>query len=468
MTDKKPSPAPFSELLSLQASDLKALQLIRQEKDSALYADAAWDELVTNTDIVQALYDLEFEAPSRIQCQALPILTRDPPRSLIAQAPSGSGKTVAFATSMLIRVDPHLKALQAICLANTLELVKQTFEVCKSLNKYTKFNLGWTVGEHLEGGREVQVLIGTPAAVSSGMSEKSRFSASQVKILIIDEADELVKKPPPPRKGDRGPPKTTFHRTLDILIRKKLPPNIPIGFFSASFSPDSIASIKEWRPEAVEVRKKEVPKQIRHFYFVTSNPEQDAVIQLQRIAQERFLSQGIIFLARKDQPQGIAAALTKLGMDCRWVTGNTDRQERVKTLTEFRDNKFKFLATTNMYARGIDIQEVFLVIQFGISRRVGDALRPNVVDYQHRAGRAGRFGRSGVCISFVNGDEVPLIRLIAKDLQIKIEELTASNFEALPEDVPIATPADAPPSPPEDAPPAPPEDAAQPADPPPE
>jgi ATP-dependent RNA helicase DDX19/DBP5 len=127
-------------------------------------------------------------------------------------------------------------------------------------------------------------------------------------------------------------------------------------------------------------------------------------------------------------------------MDCRWVTGDTDRQERVHTLTDFRENKFKFLATTNMYSRGIDIPEVFLVVQIGISRRGKDGILPNVIEYQHRAGRAGRFGRAGVCISVLTDEEVPLIAAIERELNIQIRPLSMEDFRDVPDDVPSPSP----------------------------
>jgi ATP-dependent RNA helicase DDX19/DBP5 len=321
------SPAPaseFSDLLGLQGRDEDSLRLIRGDTESALYPDLPWEQLVANTDVQQGLYDLGFEAPSRVQCQALQVLTGASPRSLVAQAPSGSGKTIAFVTSMLLRVDPYVKKLQAICLANTLELVRQTFEVCQSVNAYTQFSLGWTARETFQGEGDVQVLVGTPSAVQSALSPNrksgQKLDASDVRILIIDEADELVKPAPPMQRGC-PPLKNTFRKTIDGLI-KSLPANIPIGFFSASFSDESIKTIKEWRPDVLEMRKKEVPKEIRHFYYVAKkNQETEAVTLLVGLARQRFLSQGIIFLARKDQPEAIAKALTRseerrVGKEC--------------------------------------------------------------------------------------------------------------------------------------------------------
>jgi superfamily II DNA/RNA helicase len=234
----------------------------------------------------------------------------------------------------------------------------------------------------------VQILIGTPAAVTTAVSEsRAVLDVSSVKILILDEADALVKKPPPARKGDS---KASFLRDIDRLIARKLPPNTSIGFFSASFSPEAIGEIKKWRPELVEVRKQEVPKHIRHFDYVARNPEAESVPLIVRIASKQFISQGIVFLGRKDQPGRVAKGLAERGMDSRWATGDTHRGERLTMLTDFRGNRFKFLVTTNMYP------PLFPVAQVGISRHSRDTLRPNVVDYQHRAGRVGRFGRAGV------------------------------------------------------------------------
>jgi superfamily II DNA/RNA helicase len=264
-------------------------------------AHADWKDLVENYDIVKAIYDLDFVAPSHIQCQVIPILTGTTPGSLIAQSPSGCSQTVAFAISMLTHVKPYVTSLQAICLVNTLTLVEQTFKVCQALNTNTKFNLGWTAGKTIEGDWPFQVLIGTPSAVAFAMSCQGIFSTRYVRILIVGETDERGKKPLRLKKGKKALSEETFYNTLDMLIGTKLPTTIPIGFFSDSSSEVPIASIKKWRPEVIEVRKQEVPKEIHHFYFVTNNPEQDAIAQLQRIAQQRFVSQGIIFLATMAQ-----------------------------------------------------------------------------------------------------------------------------------------------------------------------
>jgi ATP-dependent RNA helicase DDX19/DBP5 len=337
---------------------------------------------------------------------------------------------------MFLQVDPQLKKLQAICLADTLELVLQTYELCQNINGHCKFSLGWAARDELvPNSADIQILIGTPSAVLGAVNGQRRgapakLDASQVKILIIDEANELVKRPPPPRRGG-PPPNVTFFKTLDKLIRGNLPRDIPIGFFSSSFSEDAIKVIKEWRPQADSLRRFEVPKDIHHFYFEARNPETDVVPLLARIASRRFVSQGIIFLTRKDLPEGVAQALTKLQIECRWVTNDTDRSTRAQTLTDLRENKFKFLATTNLYARGIDIPEVFLVIQVGISRVGQDRqrMRPNVTDYQRRTSRA---GRAGVCINVITPDEVPLIQQLERELRIEIKRWSEEMVQTLP------------------------------------
>jgi ATP-dependent RNA helicase DDX19/DBP5 len=427
------SDSALTEVLALQGRDSAALNALRSDKDSALFPDKPWEELISNTDVLQGLYDQEFDAPSHIQCQSIPVLGSDPPRSLLAQAPSGSGKTTAFLTAMLMRVDPHIKRLQAICLGNTLELVQQTFRVAEEANKHTRFALGWTAGTEFVGGGDVQVLIGTPAGVNTAISEGRRgIDASAVRILILDEADELLKKPAAPRKGEQS--KASFFGTIERLVKKRLPPNTSIGFFSATFSDDTRAVIREWRPGLVEVEKQEVPKQIRHFYFVASDPLVNCVELIVQIAGRQFVSQGIVFVPRKEQAKPVADMLTGREMKSRWVTGDTNRPERLTTLADFRGLKFKFLATTNMYARGIDIPEVFLVVQVGISAHSRDSVRPNVIEYQHRAGRAGRFGRAGVSISVITEKEIPLINDIAKQLCIDIDRLTPENLARLPTD----------------------------------
>jgi ATP-dependent RNA helicase DDX19/DBP5 len=395
----------------------------------------AWEEIIRDTEVLQAVYGEGFSTPSQIQWQAIPVLTRDPPQSLLAQSPSGSGKTLAFVISMFLRIDPRVRKLQAICLAGTPELVDQIVMVCEDLNHLSQFSLGWTVGNEFHGEPDVQILIGTGPGVVMAITESRNgrppLDVSSVSILILNEAGELVENPSPPRKGEA--PKPALFATIDRLINKCLPRNISIGFFSACYSDDAVRAIKRWRPELLEVRNREVQKEIRHFSYIVRDPEVDSVTLLRQITREHFISQGIIFLSSQDQPERVAERLMQCGIDCRWFMDEMDPQERVRLLTEFRENQFKFLATTNMYTRLIGNQEVFLVIQVGISRHTRDKLVANVMDYGRRAAQAGRLGCVGVSVSCITEEEVVLLGDIEKELEIHINPQTAEIPWELPD-----------------------------------
>jgi ATP-dependent RNA helicase DDX19/DBP5 len=439
-----------SGILTAQPQTQDDIKMIINDVESPLFPDSAWEELLVGNrscDLIQGLYELDFDGPSRIQCQAIPVLTQTkPPQSLLIQAQSGSGKTIAFLCSMFLKVDPHLKELQTICLAHTMELVEQIFQIALSLNERLLFDIGYTAnrdydvitGSDKESHPEVcpQMLFGTPASVVTTIREK-KLSVAQVKLLILDEADRLLR--PSDRQGD-------FIQCVERLVKclpKKgqkhhpaaiLPPNIPIGFFSASYTARSVEVIKLFRPDVVEIKKKQVPKVISHYYVVVTSPDPEAEAQhivrnyYQTIAQS---GQVIVFLSKKENSNTFQQAMNQAGYDCKVTHGDISKPERKQIIADFRAGKFKLLVGSDLIARGIDVPEVYLVVQVGISRTVylrgRTENRPNFIDYQHRAGRAGRFGRMGVSISIITPQEVPMVKLIEEELEITIEERKASQ-----------------------------------------
>jgi ATP-dependent RNA helicase DeaD len=184
--------------------------------------------MVADEAILKAIYDIGIDMPSQIQCRAIPLLAGSPPASLIAQSPFGSGRIVAFLTSMLLPVDRRVLSLQGILLTHTIELTDQIFKVAMAMNAKLDLAIGWAANREYEVCRHMtpQILIGTPSGVLRNIL-KRRIETTRMQFVIVDEADKLL--------NCAG---GTFVVDIEMLIGRTsiFPHDIAVGFFSASFS----------------------------------------------------------------------------------------------------------------------------------------------------------------------------------------------------------------------------------------
>ena len=167
-------------------------------RDESMYTSAStFEELGLSQELLQGLYtEMKFERPSRIQAKTLPMILEKPHKSLIAQAHNGSGKTTCFTLAMLSRVDPRLKAPQALCLCPTRELVVQNLSVLERMGKFTGITLASTAEQSTPGNRrrkvEEQVVVGTHGKLKDWISRRM-LQTKNMRILVFDEADEMLK-----------------------------------------------------------------------------------------------------------------------------------------------------------------------------------------------------------------------------------------------------------------------------------
>jgi ATP-dependent RNA helicase DDX19/DBP5 len=432
------------------------VQLWCGDKKSELFPECPWEELIQNENLLQAIYRMEFDFPSKVQCQAIPVLTAQRPQSLIAQAPSGCGKTVAFLCSLFLRVDPHIKELQGICLAPTTELSHQSYDiVARPMNEHLSLTLGYAANREYKvtgGGNKPQILIGTPAGVIRAIRDH-KLDVSYVQLLILDEADKLLHPSNIDRRGGDfisdikrllRPDQPHEPRVGRPPVQAILPPTVTVGFFSASFTDRSVKQCKTFRPGLVELRRKEVPCVISHLYRVIPDGD-DPDLEAQSLINQYYsdvidTGQAIVFLSRKESVDTFVRLLNERKFTCCGTHGSVPVEQRMQTIADFRREKFKILVGTNLLARGIDIPQVHLVIQIGVSREDAatrcergemgpqhddraKTIKANFIDYQHRAGRAGRFGRPGISFSIIQERERPIMEEIAKMFQITVREV---------------------------------------------
>jgi superfamily II DNA/RNA helicase len=390
-------------------------KLLQGDKESALFPEQAFDTLIPRQEIIEAIYDMDFDAPSKVQCQAIPILTGPSHDSLVAQAPSGSGKTIAFLVSALLIADINIREPQVLCLAHTLEIVDQTRQVFVNLNRKLHFVGGTCVGHVVDLTPECQFIFGTPKAILSQV-KRNALKVSALRIVVVDEADSILLP--------KAPLFTETKRLLDLIPRE-----CQIGCVSPTFCPTAISIIEALRPNVKKLLQQEVCRSISHWVVqVGSEEEARAIIcDLYRVT---FEGQTIIFGGGKLESVALKDFLTSKGYRAELINGDLSKEQRRTVVQEFREEKFKVLIGTDAISRGLDIPQVFLVICLDVPRTY-DSPRETV--YQHRAGRSGRFGRNGVTFNIVKSPaELKALQDICDILKITLNVAKAGDLSSLP------------------------------------
>nr|3PEY_A Chain A, ATP-dependent RNA helicase DBP5 [Saccharomyces cerevisiae] len=349
----------------------------------------SFDELGLAPELLKGIYAMKFQKPSKIQERALPLLLHNPPRNMIAQSQSGTGKTAAFSLTMLTRVNPEDASPQAICLAPSRELARQTLEVVQEMGKFTKITSQLIVPDSFEKNKQInaQVIVGTPGTVLDLMRRKL-MQLQKIKIFVLDEADNMLDQQ---GLGDQC-----------IRVKRFLPKDTQLVLFSATFADAVRQYAKKIVPNAntLELQTNEVNVDaIKQLYMDCKN-EADKFDVLTELYGLMTIGSSIIFVATKKTANVLYGKLKSEGHEVSILHGDLQTQERDRLIDDFREGRSKVLITTNVLARGIDIPTVSMVVNYDLPTLANGQADP--ATYIHRIGRTGRFGRKGVAISFVH------------------------------------------------------------------
>lgn len=363
---------------------------LQADPNSPLYSVKSFEELGLAPELLKGLYAMKFQKPSKIQERALPLLLHNPPKNMIAQSQSGTGKTAAFSLTMLTRVDTTLgDVTQAICLAPSRELARQTLEVIQEMGKFTKITSQLIVPDSFAKNQAIKanVVVGTPGTVLDLMRRKL-IQLSQVKIFVLDEADNMLDKQ---GLGDQC-----------IRVKKFLPKTAQLVLFSATFDESVRAYAKRVVPEAntLELQRNEVNVGAIKQLYMDCNDENHKFEVLCELYGLLTIGSSIIFVSTKKTANVLYAKLKQEGHQVSILHGDLQSQERDRLIDDFREGRSKVLITTNVLARGIDIPSVSMVVNYDLPTLANG--QPDPATYIHRIGRTGRFGRRGVAISFVH------------------------------------------------------------------
>ncbi|CAM9560268.1 unnamed protein product [Ectocarpus sp. 6 AP-2014] len=371
-----------------------------------------WDECIETFDamelreeLLRGIYAYGFEKPSAIQQRAVkPILMG---KDCIAQAQSGTGKTATFAVSILQKIDVAAADCQALVLAPTRELAQQIVKVVRALGDFMQLQVHACVGgtavrddiRTLQNG--VHIVVGTPGRVYD-MISRGALRLDRVGLFVLDEADEMLSR------GFKD-------QIYDVF--QYLPERVQVALFSATMPLDVLEVTNRFMPEPVRilVKKDELTLEgIKQFYIAVDR-EEWKLDTLCDLYETLTITQAIIYCNTRRRVDWLSEKMQERDFTISCMHGDMGQGERDVIMREFRSGSSRVLITTDLLARGIDVQQVSLVINYD--------LPTNRENYIHRIGRSGRFGRKGVAINFVTQGDVRYLRDIEEFYTTQVEEM---------------------------------------------
>jgi len=374
--------------------------------------ESNWEEVCENFDdmnlkeeLLRGIYAYGFEKPSAIQQRAIVPCIKG--YDVIAQAQSGTGKTATFSISILQMVDTGLRECQALILAPTRELAQQIQKVVMALGDYMGAQCHACIGgtsvredvRKLETGQHI--VVGTPGRVYDMISRKV-LRTHDIKQFVLDEADEML---------SRG-----FKDQIYDVFRH-LNQEIQVILLSATMPAEVLEVTKRFmrNPIRILVKKEELTLEgIRQFYIAVER-EEWKLDTLCDLYETLTITQAVIFCNTRRKVDWLTEKMHNRDFTVSAMHGDMDQKERDVIMREFRSGSSRVLITTDLLARGIDVQQVSLVINYD--------LPTNRENYIHRIGRGGRFGRKGVAINFVTDEDRRNLQDIEKFYNTQIDEM---------------------------------------------
>jgi translation initiation factor 4A len=364
----------------------------------------SFDDLQLDETLLRGIYSYGFENPSQIQYSAIPKILSG--KDLIAQAQSGTGKTGAFTISSLQKLNQEEKSTQIIIMCPTHELVHQTEKVLMELSKYMDVSIlkvmgGTNVQKCIHDLRSSpQIIIGSPGRILDMIYKKHIFT-DKVHTFILDEADEMLSY--------------GFMDNIYNMVQC-LSKETQICLFSATM-PEEILEITTQfmnSPEKILVDKEKLTLEGILQYYINVKRDDWKYEILKDLYDTINISQCIIYINSKGKLRDIHDALHQDNFPVSCISSEMSSEERNDTMKKFKEGHTRILLSTDLLSRGIDIQQLSLVINYDLPR--------SVETYIHRIGRSGRYGRKGVAINFVSDREMETMREIERHYSTTIEE----------------------------------------------
>ena len=373
----------------------------------------SFDEMSLSEGLLRGIYGHGFEKPSQIQQKGIVPVKEG--RDILAQAQSGTGKTGTFCIGALSRMDPSLKVPQVLVMVPTRELAQQIETVAKALSLHLGISIYCAVGgtelhhdlRALQGG--AQFIIGTPGRIYDLMNRKSYSGSTaalprnNIRVLVMDEADQMLEN--------------KFREQVMCILELGFPKETQVALFSATMPPEVIEVANKLlsNPVRILVPPEEVTLVGIQQYSVPLQKDEWKFDALCDIYSQLNINQAIIYCNKRQRVEWLADKMASQQFPVSYIHGEMEVGERKRRMAEFRNGSCRVLISTDLLARGIDVQQVSLVINF--------ELPSQKENYIHRIGRSGRFGRKGVAINLIGPDEITMIKEIESHYATKIIDL---------------------------------------------
>ncbi|CAG8516537.1 2915_t:CDS:10 [Ambispora leptoticha] len=367
-------------------------------QDVQIDEDVQFEALITNPALLRGVSEAGYERPSPIQLKAIP------PGKLgldvIAQAKSGTGKTIVFSIVALETINLNVNKPQVLILSPTRELAVQTHKVILSIGRHMPglnahvFIGGMPVESDWPKLRKCHIVIGSPGRIELLLNQ-NKLNAKEIKLLVLDEADKLMEK--------------NFRPQMQRLC-KKLNEKKQVMAFSATYDKHLLNTLYR----------------VMQYYQVVKVSNHDNVLDKYKFYEEKFKGlaallervpfyQCIVFLNHRGRAADLSDYLTKQGWMSMNISGGLDQKTRLTTMNKVRNFQLRVLVCSDLIARGIDIDRVNLVVNLDIPK--------DPETYLHRVGRTGRYGTHGLAISFVDEKEMGFINILQKGYSIEVKQL---------------------------------------------
>jgi superfamily II DNA/RNA helicase len=386
---------------------------INTEEDTSEYSSHeinSWDELEVSPEILRGIFASGFDKPSPIQRRAIKPLMDG--KDIIGQAQSGTGKTATFTIGALTHVKVEDNTTQVLILSPTRELSTQTANVIKMVGTMMT---GLRV-QTLVGGSSIDedasnlknnvphIITGCPGRVYD-MMRRNHIVSKNIKLIILDEADEMLSA------GFK-------EQVYDIL--QNLKNDVQVALFSATL-PDYIHSITSKfmrNPVKIYVKAEQLTLEGISQYFVAVEDDMQKYDTLKDLYSFFSVSQCIIYANSVKRVSDLYDAMTEDGFPVCRIHSNMEKKDRDQAFLDFKTGRYRVLISSNVTSRGIDIQQVSVVINFDVPKCVHN--------YLHRIGRSGRWGRKGVGINLVTRRDMSKLREIEQHYSTQISEMPAA------------------------------------------
>jgi translation initiation factor 4A len=369
----------------------------------------SFDTMDLKDELLRGIYGYGYENPSIIQQKSIPIIVAG--KDLVAQSKSGTGKTSSFSIGALQLVSDASDKCQVIIVSPTRELALQTYSVITGLAKYMKYiNIGLCIGgmsSRQQDLQESQIVIATPGRLLNVVAN-GQLNTSSLKMIVIDEADEMLSQ--------------GFIEQIQGIFIQVVPGDAQVLLFSATY-PESLREMTSKfmnNPELLYLEQSQTTVEGIQQFYIDIGEEQHKFATLCDLYHSIKISQAIIYVSSKKRVQVLGERLLSQGYTVSMIHGDLRQEERNEIMQQFRSGSTRILLSSDLTARGIDVQSVNLVINYDFP--------VSLENYIHRIGRSGRFGRKGVAITFITSTEYQSLKNLEAFYSTEIAPFTL-DFE---------------------------------------